>query len=452
MAKGDLLGWQLLLLLVLILISGFFSCSEIAIISLNKNKLEKMFESGRRNPKGSRRAGRILSLLGQPSKFFATIQVGSILAGFLASAFAASSITGRLTNWFIALGTAVPLEMLKNISMVIITMILSFVQMVLGELVPRRIAMKYADTIAFSVSTLILFISRLFAPIVWLLTKTTNGILRLLGINPEADAYIVTEEEIRLMIDVGSSRGTIDDGEKEMLQNVFEFGSMTTGDVMTHRRDTVLLRLADKDSEWERLIMESRHSFFPVCGESMDDIAGVLKSRDYLCFTDRSRETVMAQAVVPAQFIPTSVKADVLFKRMKKNRNHFAVVLDEHGSLMGVVTMKDLLEELVGNLDDDDSIPPLQPLVEKTGPDTWIVNGMLPLDKAAREFAVALPVEQYDTFAGFVFSLLGRIPEDGSQAELEVQGLKIRVLEIRERRLEKAQVALIEKSPAVSPE
>ena len=441
---------QLLLVLLLILISGFFSCAEIAIISLNKNKLEKMSEGGPK-VKDSRRAKRILSILSQPSKFLATIQVGSIVAGFLASAFAASYISGRLTLWFISLGMAIPSRTLATVSMVIITFLLSFVQMVLGELVPKRLAMSKADALAYPISGSILVVSRIFAPVVWLLTKTTNGLLRIIGINAEVDAHAVTEEEIRLMIDLGSSRGTIKDGEKEILHNVFELDNKTTGEVMTHRRDTVLLRLEDSDAEWEKLIIGNRHSFFPVCGKDTDDIVGVLKSRDYLCLNDRRRELVMAQAVVPAQFIPTSVKTDVLFKRMKKSRNHFAVVIDEHGSMMGIVVMKDLLEELVGSLDEDDTTPPEQPLIvkadENEGFGTWVLNGAISLDKAARELGVALPVEQHDTFGGYVFSLLGRIPEDGEQPELEEQGLKIKVMQILEHRLEKAMVTLLDSVP-----
>jgi putative hemolysin len=242
------------------------------------------------------------------------------------------------------------------------------------------------------------------------------------------------------MIDVGSAKGAIRDGEKEMLNNVFEFDNKTAGEVMTHRRDTVLLKLDDSDEEWEKTILENRHNFFPVCGKNQDDIAGVLVFRDYLCLSDRRRETVMAQAVKPAQFVPITVRTHVLFARMKKSRNHFAVVVDEHGGLMGIVTIKDLLEELVGSLDDDSTALPEQPLIVKTGPGEWTLSGAVSLDKAGRELEVTLPVERYDTFAGFVFSLLGQIPEDGSQAVLEAHGLKIEILEIREHRLEKALV------------
>ena len=457
MGNGDPLLWQLLLLLFFILTSGFFSCAEIALISLNKNKLEKTSESGTKT-KAGRRAKRILALTGRPSKFLATIQVGSILAGFLASAFAASTISGRLSGWFVSWGTAISLRTLDAAAVVIITMILTFVQIILGELVPKRLAMNKADLIAYPISGSIMFFSRLFAPLVWMLTKSANGILRLIGIKDEADTHAINEEEIRLMIDLGSSRGTIKDGEKEILLNVFEFDNITASEVMTHRRETVMLRLDDSDEGWEKIIVKNKYSFFPVCGENHDDIVGVLNARDYLCINDRRRELVMAQAVVPAQFVPSSVRTDMLFRKMKKSRNHFAVVLDDHGSMMGIITMKDLLEELVGNLDDDNTIPPEKPLIRKTGPDTWLVSGAISLEKAARELGVTLPVERYDTFAGFAFSLLGRIPEDGTQAELEVpaaepqqgrdsspaQGLKIKLLEIRERRLEKALVTRFE--------
>jgi len=434
MANGDPLLWQILLIFVLLMINSFFTCAEVALISLNKNKLEKMSVSG------NRQAKRILTLTRQPAKFIASVQVVITLAGFMSSAFAADNFSGRLANWFVSMETKIPVDTLATASVIIITLILSYFTLVFGELLPKRIALKKADTLAFAISGIVLFFSRLLKPAVWLLTKTTNGLLRVIGINPETDAELVTEEEIRLMIDVGSVRGAITNKEKEILNNVFELNNRNAGEVMTHRRDTILLWLEDSDEEWEKTIIENKCAFFPVCGKDTDDIAGVLKARDYLSLKDRRRENVMTKAVKPAQLVPITVRTDVLFERMKKNRNHFAVILDEHGSMMGIVTMKDLLEELVGNLNDDTSSPPELPLIKKIGYNTWIVNGAISLDKAAQEFDVSLPVDRYDTFSGFVFSLLGGIPEDGSQAVLEVGELKIKILAVREHRLEKALV------------
>ena len=434
MANGDPLLWQILLIFVLLMINSFFTCAEVALISLNKNKLEKMSVSG------NRQAKRILTLTRQPAKFIASVQVVITLAGFMSSAFAADNFSGRLANWFVSMETKIPVDTLATASVIIITLILSYFTLVFGELLPKRIALKKADSLSFAISGIVLFFSRLLKPAVWLLTKTTNGLLRVIGINPETDAELVTEEEIRLMIDVGSVRGAITNKEKEILNNVFELNNRNAGEVMTHRRDTILLWLEDSDEEWEKTIIENKCAFFPVCGKDTDDIAGVLKARDYLSLKDRRRENVMTKAVKPAQLVPITVRTDVLFERMKKNRNHFAVILDEHGSMMGIVTMKDLLEELVGNLNDDTSSPPELPLIKKIGYNTWIVNGAISLDKAAQEFDVSLPVDRYDTFSGFVFSLLGGIPEDGSQAVLEVGELKIKILAVREHRLEKALV------------
>jgi putative hemolysin len=294
--------------------------------------------------------------------------------------------------------------------------------------------MRKAESLAFALSPFIVFISKLLAPAVWFLTRSTNGLLRLFGIDPDAENEAVTEEEIRLLIEAGSARGSIASGEKEIINNVFEFDDITAEEVMTHRRDAAFLRLKDKDREWERIVLENRHSYYPVCGENIDDIRGVLCARDYLGLKDKSRSPVMANAVKPAQLVPNTVPANVLFRRMKSRRNHFAVVVDEYGSVDGIVTMNDLLEALVGDLADSEERAEL-PAIEKKGPGLWRINGGASLDKVAAETGAALPVESYDTFGGYVFTLLGRIPEDGEKPVLEDQGLSISVTKIKDRRL-----------------
>lgn len=439
MTNGDPLLWQLLLQFCLIMVNAVFACAEIALISINDNKLEKLAAAG------DKKAKRLLALTKQPAKFLATIQVGITLAGFLGSAFAADNFSEKLCAWLISMGVKIPAATMNILSVVIITIILSFFTLVLGELVPKRIAMKKADSLAFAMSALIVFISKAFAPVVWLLTKSTNGILRILRIDPNTEDTKITEEEIRMMIDMGSARGTINPSEKEIIHNVFEFDDRNAGEIMTHRRYVTLLNLEDNDKEWQKTIIENRHSFYPVCNKNPDDIAGVLRSDSYLRLKSRDRKTVLARAVRPAQFVPITVKADVLFRNMKKNRNHFAVVLDEYGSMNGIVTMNDLLEELVGDLEDDNAAPPDKPLIESIRPGEWQINGAASLDKVAQETGLTLPVDQYDTFSGFVFSLLGQIPADGQTAEVEGDGLRIRVLEIHEHRLEKALVYLSNK-------
>jgi putative hemolysin len=437
--KEDPHLWRLLLQFALIMINAIFACAEIALISVNDNKLEKL--AGR----GDKRAARLLALTKQPAKFLATIQVGITLAGFLGSAFAADSFSGTLTDLLVSWGLKIPRHYLGTISLVCITIVLSFFTLVLGELVPKRIAMKKAETLAFAMSSFVWLISKIFAPLVWFLTKSTNGLLRLLHIDPEAEEDAVTEEEIRMLLDVGSAKGTINAGEKEIIHNVFEFGDKAVTEVMTHRLDTILLWQNESDAKWERTVIENRHSYYPICGKDQDDIIGVLRARIFLALRDRSRTVVMAEAVQPAQFVPKTIKTDMLFKKMQKSRNHFAVILDEYGGMNGIVTMNGLLEELVGDLEDDSLAPPEEPEIEKTGPLEWCINGAVSLDKLNRETGLNLPSDKYNTFAGFVFSLLGQIPDDGETPVIsEHTGMEIRILEIHEHRLEKALVRILD--------
>ncbi|MDR0554336.1 MAG: hemolysin family protein [Treponema sp.] len=428
---------KLLLQFGLILVNAIFASAEIALLSVNSAKLE-LSAAG-----GDKRAKRLLALTKQPAGFLATIQVGITLAGFLGSAFAAESFSGLLADRIIGAGLAFPRSTVEAFSLVAITMLLSFVTLVLGELVPKRIAMQKAEVLAFAMAGFIAAISKLFFPLVWLLTRATNGLLRVFRIDPEAEHEAVTEEEIRLMVDAGSKRGAIDAGEQEIIHNVFEFDNRNAAEVMTHRINVELLRLKDSDETWEKTIMEGRHSFYPICGDTSDEIVGVLSVRDYFRLNDRHRQNVMEQAVRSANFIPETVKSDVLLKNMQRSRNHFAVVLDEYGGMSGIVTMADLLEQIVGSLDDDSTAVPYRPAIEKLDARHWLIRGSASLDRVERALGVSLPPgTEYDTFGGFVFNLLGHVPDDGSKMELEECGLVIKVTEIKERRLETAIVSL----------
>ncbi len=438
--ENDPLIWQILLQLVLIIINAIFACAEIAVISINDNKLDRMAQSG------DKRAQRLLSLTSQPAKFLATIQVGITLAGFLGSAFAADNFSEKLTGLMVSAGLSLPAASIKTISVVLITIILSYFTLILGELVPKRIAMQKAEMLGLKMSGLVYALAKLFAPIVWLLTASTNGLLRLLHIDPNANDEQVTEEEIRMMVDVGSEKGAIDEDEKYIIDNVFEFDDKTADEIMTHRTDVALLWLEENDRAWEETIKNSRFSHYPVVDETPDNIVGVLSAKEYFRLHQRDRDTVMREAMRPAQFVPESVRCDLLFRNMKKNRNHFALVLDDNGGLSGVITMNDLLEELVGDLEDDSQAPIEPPMIEKLDSGTWRVSGAVPLDELGEATGAKLPVDEYDSLASMVFGLLGTVPEDGEQPQVEAFGLLIRVLEIREHRLENASVALAEKA------
>lgn len=434
--NDNALLWQLLLQVILIALNAVFACAEIAVISFNDAKLEKMANQG------DKRAKRLVKLTSQPASFLATIQVAITLAGFLGSAFAADNFSDTLTNFIIGFGVPIPAATLNTISVVIITIILSYFTLVFGELVPKRIAMKKAEAIALGISGTVSFIAKLFAPIVWLLTMSTNGLLRLFGIDPNSDDEEVTEEEIRMMVDVGREKGVLDEEEKEMIQNVFEFDDITAGEIATHRTDIALLWTDETIEQWEDTIHDARHSRYPVCDESVDNVVGVLNAKDYFRLEDKSRENVMANAVKPAYFVPEGVKADILFRRMKQRKSQFAVVLDEHGGMNGIITINDLVEQLVGELDDvEDDDKTVQEII-KTDSGTWKILGIASLEEVSQALNVPLPTDEYETFGGFVFGYLGTIPADGSRLEIDVCGLHVKVLEIKEHRMERALVCL----------
>ena len=444
LSEGDSILWQLLLQLILILINAVFACAEIAVISMNDTKLSKLASES------NKRAVKLKKLTEQPARFLATIQVGITFAGFLGSAFAADNFSDRLVNWLVDMGVKVSVKTLNTIAVIVITLILSYFTLVLGELVPKRIAMKKADELALAISGLVYFISKIFAPLVSLLTASTNGLLMLLGIDPNAEDDRVTEEEIRMMVVEGSEKGTIDQDEKEMIQNVFEFDDKTAGDIMTHRTEVSLLWLEESDEQWEKTITESRHTMYPVCDGSTDNIIGVLNTKDYFRIKDKNRETILKKAIKPAYFVPDTVRTDVLFRNMKKTRNHFAIVLDEYGGMDGIVTMNDLLEQLVGDLEDEDSMPEKRPVIERVDSHTWKVLGSPPLEMVSETLGITLPLDDYDTFGGLVFGLLGYIPEEGSTPEIEEFGLLIKVIEIKDHQLEKAIIYMQQKPEEVS--
>lgn len=430
--------FMILLQVFLILLNAVFASAEIAVISINDAKLAKMAAEG------DKRAVRLARLTSQPARFLATIQVAITLSGFLGSAFAAENFSDGLVNWLVGLGVKVPTATLDAIAVVIITLILSYFTLIFGELVPKRVAMRKAESLALGISGLISVIAKLFAPIVWILTASTNTVLRILGIDPDAEEETVSEEEIRMMVDVGTQKGTIDHEEKQFIQNVFEFDDLTAGEIATHRTDLTILWMKESMEEWEATIHGSRHTRYPVCGESADDVVGILNAKDYFRLTDRSRETVLEQAMESPYFVPDSVKADVLFRNMKGGCHPLAVVLDEYGGMTGIITINDLVELLVGDLGEDDVCQSSLPAIESVEPGTWRIRGEASLEDVAQALSVTLSSEDFDTFNGLVFGALDTIPEDGSTVEVETSGLVIRVTEIRNHQVESALVCLAE--------
>ena len=406
----DSIGFLLLFQVVLIGLNAIFASAEIAVLSINEAKLERMANEG------NVKAKRLFKLIREPAKFLATIQVAITLSGFLGSAFAADNFSEPLVDWVLSLGVNLPVATLDAIAVVVITLILSYFTLIFGELVPKRLAMKKSESIAMGISGIISGIAVVFRPIVWFLSVSTNLVLRLLGIDPDEAEDEVSEEEIRMMVDMGSEKGAIDTQEKEFIQNVFEFNDITAGEIAIHRTDVTMLWMEDPVDTWETTIFEQRHTLYPVCDGSADNVIGVLNAKDYFPLKDKTKENIIATAVHPAFFVPETIKADVLFRNMKKSRNSMAVVLDEYSGMVGIVTMQDLVEELVGDLNDD--IPNQddpEPYIEKVDDNNWKIYGNVALEILEEATGLKLATEDYDTFTGMVFDALGAVPADGEQ-------------------------------------
>ncbi len=431
------IAFMILLQLVLIMLNAVFACAEIAIISMNDNKMAKMASEG------DKRAIRLQKLTSQPARFLATIQVAITLSGFLGSAFAAENFSGVIVDGLVSLGVTIPEKVLDSAAVIFITIILSYFTLVFGELVPKQVAMRKAESLALGLSSLISGIAKVFAPLVNLLTLSTNGVLRLLGIDPNAEEEEVSEEEIRMMVDVGSEKGTIDYEEKEFIQNVFEFNDLSADEILTHRTEVVMLDLEDDMDVWKQVLYDSRHTRYPVCDGTADKIVGILNSKDYFRLEDKSRESVMENAVKPAYFVLDTIKADTLFRNMRKDHHMLAVVLDEYGGMSGIITINDLVELLVGDLCDEAEEEEVVD-IKRLGEDSWMIQGGALLEEIEEELSISLAdSEEFDTLSGYVLHELESIPEDGAEVTIEIDRLHISAATIKDHQVESAVVRVL---------
>jgi len=436
--------WRLLLLPVLLIaLNAFFAATEIAVISLSENKLRRQAEEG------DKKAEVLLAMVRKPATFLSTIQIGITLSGFLASAFAANTFADRLVYWLSVTHsfTIIPHDTLQTLSVIAITIILSFFTLVFGELVPKRVAMQKSEQVARATSGAVHFMSVAASPFIWMLSASTNGMLRLLHIDPNAAEEDVSEQEIRMMVDMGEEKGTIEKTERELIENIFEFNNMTAEDVMLHRTDMVMLWSGDTDGEIVKAIEDSGLSRFPVYDEDADDIIGILSTRDYFLNHRLAHPKTLKEILRPAYFVPESVHTDVLFRNMQSKKVHMAIVVDEYGGTSGLVTMEDLLEEIVGNIYDEFDPLDEQEIIQMES-NLWRVAGSAGLEDIAKILEINLPEsEEYGTLGGMVFAQLSVIPEDGSQLSVDACGLHIQVEEISDRRVEWALVSKLIPQP-----
>jgi putative hemolysin len=421
---------SIIFLLILVMLNAFFAASEIALISLNDNKIKVMAE------KGDKKARLVKHLLDEPSRFLATIQIGITLAGFLASAFASASFADHVVYLIKLTGIAIPDNWLKTIAMVLITLILSYFTLVFGELVPKRLAMKKAESIAFQAVGTLNFISLLTSPFVKLLTVSTNFFMHLLGFDPNEEDEEVTEEEIRMMVDIGEEKGAIDETEKLMINNIFEFNNKTVGQIMTHRTNIAALPVEADLNTVIAFANSEKYSRIPVFQYSLDNIIGVLYAKDLIGILsdDKKRENfTLSQMIKPPYFVAEFKRTDELFGEMQRNNTHIAIIIDEHGGTAGMVTIEDLIEEIVGNIFDE--YDEEEHDFEKLDENTFMINGAVSLDMVEDYLGVKLPTEEYETLSGLLIGLLGRIPDATDKPSIEYNGWLFQVQQVEEKRI-----------------
>ncbi|MBQ9879094.1 MAG: HlyC/CorC family transporter [Clostridia bacterium] len=435
--SGSKIVLDLFILFVLILINAFFAMSEIAVISLNDSKIEKAAEEG------NKKAKQILKLTKDSSRFLSTIQVGVTLAGFLDSAVASQSfspmLSSALTNWL----TFLPVNVANAVSTVLITLVLSYFSLVLGELVPKKLALARPERISYLAVRPLLFVSAVTRPFTKLLSASTNGLVRLFGIDPEAETEHITEEEIRLLVDVGEEKGVIEDTQAEMINNIFEIDNLDAGDVMTHRVDMTAVEADEPISVVIKASIEEGYSRIPVYDDDPDNIVGIVYIKDLLKFIgeDIPESATIRTVMREAYFVPETKKCAELLKEMTEKHLQMAVVVDEYGGTAGIVTFEDLVETIVGNIQDEYDDEDEE--INKINDNVYTIDGATDIDEVSEIIGRDLPEGDYDSIGGFIISRLGYLPEDGNLDTVELDNLRFTVLSVEGRRIEKVKIEIL---------
>ncbi len=429
--------FQIVLLFVLILVNAFFAMSEIAIISLNDNMVEKLAEEG------NKKAKQIMKLTENPSNFLSTIQIGVTLAGFLTSASASTTFAEMLTDAVMAKFPTAPVGIINGVSVVLITVIMSYFSLVLGELAPKRMAMQKPEAIAYKVVPVLLVVKKFTSPFVKILSLSTNAVVRLFGFDPNADEESVTEEEIRMMVDVGEEKGVIENLQKEMINNIFEFDDIDVSDIMTHRTDMVAVEDTDTLKDVVDLSIEHGYSRIPVYHEDQDNIIGIVYIKDllkYISSDNFPQSDSPKDYMRDAYYVPFSKSCGSLFDEMTEKRVQMAVVVDEYGGTAGIVTLEDLIEAIVGNIQDEYDNEE-EEIVEESE-NIFTIDGTAYIEEVNELVGDIIPEGDYDTLGGFLISNLGFLPKDEDKNELQFENLKFTILNVDERRIGKVRVEI----------
>ena len=418
---------QLIFLAILILLNAYFAATEIAFISLNDAKIEKQAKEG------NKKAKQIQKMLKNPSQFLATIQIGITLAGFLSSAFASDTFADMLAPTLNQWMPFFSISIWRTISIILITLILSFFTLVFGELVPKRLAMKYYEKISYATVGVIRGISIFTAPFVKLLTWSTNIVSKIFGVG-EQEEEIVTEEEIKMLVDQGEENGSIEETEKELINNVFALNDITASEIMTHRTEMYAIEINQNLYEILDEIDNYKYSRIPIYEETIDNIKGILFLKDILKLVTLKQEIKIKNIIREAYFVPETKPIDEIFKELQNNKKQMAIVVDEYGGTAGVLTMEDILEELVGNIFDE--YDDIEIEYKKIDNNTYLVEGSVSLYELKRILNIELPEGDYETLSGYLLDKLGRLPKENEHPVIEDEKLTYRIEEYEDKRIQ----------------
>lgn len=421
-----------IMILVLVLVNAFFASAEMAIVSLNKTKINLLAEDG------NEKAKLIQNLIKEPSGFLATIQVGITFAGFFASAAAATSISGGLAEGLKAIN--VPYS--ENVALILVTLFIAYLTLVLGELLPKRIALQYAEKVAmFSVKPIIL-ISKFTKPFVWVLSLSTNLILQLLGMKTVGIEEKVSREEIRSIIEIGEEHGAINESERNMIDGIIEFDDKIAKEIMTPRTETFFLEVNDSIKDNINTILEEGFSRIPIYDNDIDNIVGVLYIKDLFAkIILKGIDNIKINEIMRhPYFVPETKNIDKLFRDIQGSKNYLAILVDEYGGFSGVVTIEDLIEEVMGNITDEYDQEEAE--IQKIDDNNFIISGLLTIDDINDEFNLNLNSDSADTIAGFFIEHLGTVPRKDEHNEVDLGTIKLNVLALDDRRIEKLKLTL----------
>ncbi|TJX15348.1 HlyC/CorC family transporter [Tissierella creatinini] len=434
--SGATITGQLFLIGFLTLLNAFFAASEMAMVSVDKKKLSFQAEEG------NKKARMLLNLLSEPSKFLSTIQVGITFAGFFSSASAAVGISNSLGKFL----NSYSVPFAKDIAFVGVTLILSYITLVFGELVPKRVALQYSEKFAFFAIKSITIVAKIMGPFISFLSLSTNGIMRILGIKTEGVEEKITLEEIRSMVEVGQEQGVINSVEREMIDSVIGFDDKLAEEIMTARTEVFMIDLEDPIEEYLGEMLELKYSRIPVYDGDVDDILGILYIKDFLleAYKVGFNNVDIKKILRPAYFIPERKNINDLFNELQTKKKHMAILIDEYGGFSGVVTMEDLIEEIVGDIDDeyDHDEPDIRRLDDRN----FMAKGSISIKELNSNMGTELDVdsEDYDTLGGFLIDMLGYIPDDGEQVKVEFENLEFYIEEINEKRIQHVHIVINE--------